>query len=114
LIDLELRHGSVHSQNGTAPLLKRAILSARKLTPARLLLRLDAGNDSLENIQACVEAPAVDYLIKRNLRQETKERWSNSTVKSKANSIWNACRPGSLPPIRWYCTSACWRITCCA
>jgi len=75
LIDLELRNGSVHSQNGTAPLLKRAITSARKLTPARLLVRLDAGNDSLENIQVCVDEPAVDYLIKRNLRQETKEHW---------------------------------------
>jgi len=75
LLDLELRNGSVHSQNGTAPLLKRAITSARQLTPARLLVRLDAGNDSLENIHVCVEAPAVEYLIKRNLRQETKEQW---------------------------------------
>jgi hypothetical protein len=75
LLDLELRHGSVHSQNGTAPLLKRAIASARKLTPARLLVRLDAGNDSLENIQVCDAEPASDYLIKRNLRQETKEHW---------------------------------------
>jgi len=75
LLDLELRNGSVHSQNSTAPLLKRAITSARQLTPARLLVRLDAGNDSLENIHVCVEAPAVEYLIKRNLRQETKEQW---------------------------------------
>lgn len=75
LIDLELRHGNVHSQNGTAPLLKRAITSARQLTKAHLLVRLDAGNDSLENIQVCVDAPDVDYLIKRNLRQETKEQW---------------------------------------
>jgi hypothetical protein len=75
LIDLELRHGSVHSQNGTAPLLKRAITSARQITAAPLLVRLDAGNDSLENIQVCDAEPGVDYLIKRNLRQETKEQW---------------------------------------
>ena len=91
LIDLELRQGSVHSQNGTASLLKRAITSARQLTEARLLVRLDAGNDSLENIQTCVDVPGVDYLIKRNLRQETKEHWLQT---AQAHGHLEEPRPG--------------------
>jgi len=75
LLDLELRTGSTHSQNGTAPILQRAITSARQLTAERLLVRLDAGNDSLENIKVCHNNPSVDYIIKRNLRHETLESW---------------------------------------
>jgi len=91
LLDLELRQGSVHSQNGTAPLLRRAITSARQLTKARLLVRLDAGNDSLENIKVCVDEPAVDYLIKRNLRQESKEQWLQI---AQAQGLLEQPRPG--------------------
>lgn len=75
LLDVELRPGSTHSQNGTAPILQRAITSARQLTPERLLVRLDAGNDSLENIKVCHHNASVDYIIKRNLRHETLESW---------------------------------------
>lgn len=71
--------------------MKRAITSARQLTAARLLVRLDAGHDSLENIHVCVDAPAVDYLIKRNLRQETKEQWLQT---AQAQGQLEEPRPG--------------------
>ena len=84
LVDLELRSGNTHSQKGTEAVLKRAIAASRQIIGRRhlrLLLRLDAGNDDLDNIQVCIEAnaaqdaPKVEWLIKRNLRKETLENW---------------------------------------
>jgi hypothetical protein len=44
------------------------------ITPATLLLRLDSGNDSLDNIKVCRKEKA-HYIIKRNLRKETPDEW---------------------------------------
>jgi len=81
-LELELRPGSQHCQKGTPEFLQRALERARQLTDAPLLLRLDSGNDAIENI-AVVEAhneqdeqaAAVHYLIKWNPRKESPERW---------------------------------------
>jgi len=52
----------------------------RSLTEAPLLMRLDSGNDALENIDVVLEynetdTPGVDFIIKWNPRQEDPHAW---------------------------------------
>lgn len=78
----ELREGKQHCQKGTPALLDRTLRHARKITDQPLLLRLDGGNDSIENIDVVLEhnqtfsdrAP-IDFLIKWNPRKESKDDW---------------------------------------
>jgi hypothetical protein len=44
------------------------------MSQATFLVRMDSGNDSLDNIKVCREEKA-QFLIKRNLRWETTEEW---------------------------------------
>ena len=74
LINAELREGRQHGQKGTPAFLRESIVLARRVTAAPLLVRLDAGNHSQDNIAVCIEEN-VDWLIKRNLRQESKATW---------------------------------------
>ena len=74
LANLELRPGSDHSQKGTEVFLRRTLRYARLMSPATFLVRLDSGNDSLDNIKVCQQEKA-HYIIKRNLRWETPEEW---------------------------------------
>ena len=71
---MELRPGSDHCQKGTQAFLERTLYYARMMTDAPFLVRMDSGNDSLDNIKVCRKANA-DYIIKRNLRKERKEEW---------------------------------------
>jgi len=81
LIACELREGSVHCQKGTVDFIRRTIENARKVTGRRLLLRMDSGNDAIENIHACNESGA-DWLIKRNLRGEAIDEWETEALKN--------------------------------
>ena len=74
LTNLELRPGSDHSQKGTKVFLRRTLRYARLMSQATFLVRLDSGNDSLDNIKVCRKEKA-HYIIKRNLRWETPEEW---------------------------------------
>lgn len=74
LINLELRPGNNHSQKGTGEFLRRTLRHARMMSEATLLVRMDSGNDSLDNIKVCQQENA-HYIIKRNLRRETPEGW---------------------------------------
>jgi len=74
LANLQLRPGSDHSQKGTAVFLRRTLRYARLMSQATFLVRLDSGNDSLDNIKVCRQEKA-HYIIKRNLRWETPEGW---------------------------------------
>lgn len=75
-VNVELRGGSVHSQNNTAQFLAQAIAYARQITAAPCLVRMDSGFDSIENIKVCLNPDSrADFLIKRNLRQETPQSW---------------------------------------
>jgi len=82
IVNIELREGSQHSQKGAVPFLKQSIDEARSIVskvcgdaPPDLLVRLDAGHDDLENVELCRKAEGVDFIIKRNLRQEKVEDW---------------------------------------
>lgn len=74
-INVELREGSVHCQKGTDTFLKQSILYARRITDRKLLVRMDGGNDSLDNLRVCHQHPGTDYIIKVNLRKTPKSAW---------------------------------------
>lgn len=74
LVDCQLREGKQHCQAGTPQFLDRALGYAATITRAKLLVRMDAGNDDLENLRICRKHKA-DWIIKRNLRRESPEDW---------------------------------------
>ena len=67
LINTELREGKDHVQKGTPEFLRKGLQLAQDITDRPLCLRMDAGNDSKENMDICKETQ-VDYIIKKNFR----------------------------------------------
>ena len=74
LVNAEFREGKQHCQNGTPDFLRETIMYCKQITTKPILARLDSGNDSVENVQICIEN-GIDFIIKRNLRRESKENW---------------------------------------
>ncbi|MCZ0756250.1 IS1380 family transposase [Anoxybacillus sp. J5B_2022] len=74
LVHAELRPGKQHVQDDMPSFLITAIRRARQLTASRLLVRMDAGNDAEANVHVCLKED-VDFVIKRNLRRESKALW---------------------------------------
>ena len=69
-LDVELRPGSQHSQEGFIPFMVRVIDKARTLTRKKLLVRLDSGHDALETRVLLSSREKVSYIIKWNPRRE--------------------------------------------
>ena len=90
LVNLELREGSQHCQKNTPEFLEDSIHYARNITDEKILLRLDSGNDSVDNI-VCCEKHNIDYIIKRNQRKEIPEAWLNL---AKSSGVEVPCREG--------------------
>jgi hypothetical protein len=93
-INVEFREGSQHSQKETPAFLRESIRYAKMVTDKNLLVRLDAGNDSLDNIGICIEEGA-NWLIKRNLRRESLQEWLNiaqekgqKATSREGKSVW--------------------------
>jgi hypothetical protein len=74
LVNTELRPGKQHCQNGTPAFLRESLRLARLLTDAPLLIKMDSGNDSADNLSILIQEE-VDFIIKRNLRRESPEEW---------------------------------------
>jgi hypothetical protein len=76
MANVELREGKQHSQKATPDFLWETLHQVQAMLglEAKPLVRMDAGNDAAENIGVCQDNH-VDYLIKRNLRQEKPEVW---------------------------------------
>jgi hypothetical protein len=74
LVHCQFREGKQHCQDGTPQFLDEALNYAEGITRAKLLVRLDAGNDDIENLRVCRKHKA-DWIIKRNLRKESLEDW---------------------------------------
>lgn len=55
-------------------LLLETINLCRKLTDKPLLVRLDSGNDYIDNVAVLIDT-GCSFIIKRNLRKENKEEW---------------------------------------
>lgn len=97
-LDLELREGKQHCQKDTPALLERALKNARAITSLPLLVRLDGGNDSIENIDVLLEfnaqnlgAKDADFIIKWNPRQQDKEAW---LAQADQQGRWSEPREG--------------------
>jgi hypothetical protein len=90
LVHCQLREGSEHCQDGMPQFLEEAIAYARQITSAKLLVRMDAGHDDLENLRRC-QKHKVDWIIKRNLRKESLEDWLEE---AQAYGQWEEPREG--------------------
>ena len=88
LINNELRIGKQHCQKGTPEFLRETLALSRQLTKKPLLVRLDGGNDAIENIGIFLEQEDVSFIIKRNLRRESKEAWL-ATAKEESDNVQN-------------------------
>lgn len=73
-INFELREEKQHCQKGTVEFLQETIELCKKLTDQPLLIRLDSGNDSIDNVAVLMDSGCY-FIIKRNLRRESKEDW---------------------------------------
>lgn len=73
-VNFELREGKQHCQNGAVGFLQETIHLCKKLTDKPLLIRLDSGNDSIDNVAVLIEEGCY-FVIKRNLRRESKDGW---------------------------------------
>ena len=85
-INFELREGKQHCQNGTVAFLQETIKLCKKLTDKPLLIRLDSGNDSIDNVAVLIQEGCY-FIIKRNLRRESKEEWFNMAKQHCQNVI---------------------------
>lgn len=73
-INFELREGKQHCQKGTVEFLLETIKLAKQLTDKPLLIRLDSGNDSIDNVAVLMDEGCF-FIIKRNLRRESIDGW---------------------------------------
>ena len=73
-INFELREGKQHCQKGTVEFLQETIKLCHKLTDKPLLIRLDSGNGSIDNVAVLMDAGCF-FIIKRNLRRESTDDW---------------------------------------
>jgi hypothetical protein len=90
LVDCELREGKQHCQDGTPAFLDATLTYAKQITSAKILVRMDAGNDDFENVKICRKHKA-GYIIKRNLRKESLEDWLEE---AQAFGEWEEPREG--------------------
>jgi hypothetical protein len=74
LVNLELRAGTQHCQQGTPAFLRQTVCLARRITDKKILARLDAGNDAEETLEA-LHKEKVHFIVKRNLRRESQDEW---------------------------------------
>ncbi len=74
LVNLEFREGKQHCQKNTPEFLNQSILLSKRITDQPILVRLDSGNDSMDNIECCVNN-GVAFIIKRNLRKTNPNDW---------------------------------------
>jgi len=74
-LELELREGKQHSQEKFIPFLSRALSSARRLTQAPVLVRLDSAHDALDTRAELAGHAGVDYVLKWNPRRQDTAAW---------------------------------------
>lgn len=91
-LGFELREGTQHCQKDTPDYLRRVIQSARRVTKLPILVRLDGGNDALENYALFQEAD-VDFLAKHNWRREDPTIWEEK-ARALPESAWMEPRKG--------------------
>lgn len=72
--NFELREGKQHCQNGTPEFLQETISVAKQMTDKPLLVRMDSGNDSIENyVVMHWDDSHIKFLVKHNFRRENRD-----------------------------------------
>lgn len=71
---MELREGKTHVQKDTAFFLEECLSYSRTITDLPILVRMDGGNDSIDNLKVCVKEKS-NFIIKRNPRREKPANW---------------------------------------
>lgn len=89
-IACELREGKQHCQKEFLYTLERVLPNAKRLTDARLLVRLDSGHDAQETRTALLEAD-VDFILKWNPRRHDPAAW---LATADAHDCWVTPREG--------------------
>ena len=73
-VNVSLREGKQHCQKDTPEFLRQSIINAKIATDHQILVRMDSGNDSSENIALMQSNDSrADFIIKRNPRKERPE-----------------------------------------
>lgn len=85
LINAQLREGKQHCQCNTPYFLRQTIALCRQIAKEPLLIRLDSGKDSAENIGILLES-GCHFIIKRNFRRESQEGWFNMAQEFSQNT----------------------------
>ena len=68
--------------------LRYTLLYAKQLTAGPLLVRLDSGNDSADNIKVCYTSETFsDFIIKRNLRKEKLSCWKTIAEENEGTKV---------------------------
>ena len=84
-INFELREGKQHCQKGTVEFLLETIKLCHKMTDKPLLICLDSGNDSIDNVAVLMDTGCF-FIIKRNLRRESTQYEENLYKASYRNN----------------------------
>ena len=112
-LEMELRAGKQHCQSGTPAFLKRILAQARRITDQPILLRLDGGNDAIENIATVLahneqakDQASVDFLIKWNPRRERREDW---LAYAQGHAQWTEPREGKRVACFWVQEEKTWQ-----
>ena len=80
-LEVELREGKQHSQDEFIPFLLRVLSSARRLTQAPILVRLDVAHDALDTRAELAGHAGVDYVLKWNPRRQDEAAWLSRAAK---------------------------------
>jgi hypothetical protein len=80
-LEVELREGKQHSQDEFIPFLLRVLSSARRLTQAPILVRLDGAHDALDTRAELAGHAGVDYVLKWNPRRQDEAAWLSRAAK---------------------------------
>ena len=75
LINCQLRQGSQHSQQGAPDFLRETLRLARRISGEKLLVRMDSAHDDIATVRQLRRTPKTDFIVKRNLRHESKQTW---------------------------------------
>ena len=96
-LELALRPGSQHSQEGFIPFIERVLGKARSLTSRKILVRLDSAHDALDTRIALASRRNISYIIKWNPRREDQREWAARIFREgKVTSPRNGKRVGLL------------------
>jgi hypothetical protein len=94
-LNSELRPGSDHCQKGTPRFLEEALRYAKQLTDQATLVRMDSGNDSVDNLGIFLSSDTkTDFIVKRNIRKSHHKSgfsWPNHTGSGKVREWEKQC-----------------------